>query len=209
MTSIGVPPSLAKGARTILGRPLTEQEAGSFLKYMNLLVKWNKTHRLVGSADPEWIIERLLLDSLLFLRILPAGVRWVLDFGTGAGVPGIPIKIVWPEIDMALLESKRRRVSFLLTTVRELGLTRTRVLGVRAEDLVAQSGGTFDAVVMRCAGNPDRVLPLAAGFVREGGIVVAAGPPKPVALTLGRWVQVPGVREKTTRRFAVLVKAGE
>src|SRR3989441_12780796 len=90
---------------SILGRPLTEQEAGSFLKYMNLLVKWNKTHRLVGSADPEWIIERLLLDSLLFLRILPAGVRWVLDFGTGAGVPGIPIKIVWPEIDMALLES--------------------------------------------------------------------------------------------------------
>lgn len=202
-----IPQRLTTGARTILGRPLAENEAASFINYLNLLVKWNKTHRLVGSTDPEWVIERLLLDSLLFLKILPADVRSLLDFGTGAGVPGIPIKIVRPETEVALLESKPRRISFLLTAVRELRLTRTRVVGARAEEVLAQLQGTFDAVVMRCAGSPDRILPLAAGFAREGGIVVAAGPPKPRALSVGRWVQVPGVRERTTRRFAVLTKS--
>ena len=70
-------------------------------------------HRIIGSTEPDWIVEGLLLDSLLFLRVLSPDVQSILDFGAGAGLPGIPIKIVRPEIELTLLEARRRRASFL------------------------------------------------------------------------------------------------
>jgi 16S rRNA (guanine527-N7)-methyltransferase len=143
-----------------------------------------------------------LLDSLLFLRILSPAVRSLLDFGAGAGLPGIPIKIVKPEIQLTLLESRRRRASFLSAAVRELGLSGACVVSARAED-APELRGSFDAVAMRCAGSLERTLPLAAGFVAPGGIVVASGPPDVRPLTGADWVTVPGIRAGSTRRFAV------
>lgn len=179
-----------------------------FRNYRELLQKWGSVSRLVGSTDPAWIVEYLLLDSLLFLRVLPPGVRSLLDFGAGAGIPGIPIKIMRPQIELSLLESRRRRASFLTTAVRELRLSGARVIQARGEDIVDELGKSFDAVVMRCAGHLPAMLPLAAQFAAPGGIVIAAGPPRPFALTVGRWLQVPGVREGTTRRFAVFSEPG-
>jgi 16S rRNA (guanine527-N7)-methyltransferase len=196
--------SLAEGAREILGRALTQPEVDSFQKYLELIIKWQRVQRLVGSSDPLWIAESLFLDSLLFLRVLPGGLRSIADLGSGAGFPGIPIKIVQPDIDVTLIESRERRVSFLSTVVRDLTLGGTRVLNARAEDLESRSGERFGAVLMRCAGNPGRLLPLAARLVRPGGIVVAAGPPESCDLPLGRWVEVAGVRGRSTRRFAVV-----
>jgi 16S rRNA (guanine527-N7)-methyltransferase len=189
-----------------MGRSATPTEIGQFSKYLDLLIKWASIHRLVGSTDPDWIVEHLFLDSLLFLRVLPAESSSILDFGAGAGLPGVPIAIVRPGSSMALLESKRRRASFLSTVVRELGLTGARVLSGRAEDLVNELDGAFDAVVMRCAGRLNEILPLATRFARTSGIVVAAGPPKPVSLEAGHWLEVPGVRAGTTRRYAVLTR---
>ncbi|HSF05645.1 MAG TPA: 16S rRNA (guanine(527)-N(7))-methyltransferase RsmG [Methylomirabilota bacterium] len=178
-----------------------------FGKYLELLIKWGSVYRMIGSIDPEWIVENLFLDSLLFLGVLPMEARSILDFGAGAGLPGIPIAIVRPSGEMALLEAKRRRATFLSTTIRELGLSGARVLSGRAEDLVQELGGAFDAVVMRCAGRFDEVLPLAARFIRAGGIVVASGPEKPGSLRAGEWRTVPAVREGSLRRFAVLQKS--
>jgi 16S rRNA (guanine527-N7)-methyltransferase len=161
---------------------------------------------MIGSTDPQWIVENLFLDSLLFVGVLPMETRSILDLGAGAGLPGIPIAIVRPGGEMALLEAKRRRASFLATVIRELGLAGARVLSARAEDLVGDLGSTFDAVVMRCAGRLDEILPLAAQFARAGGIVVASGPEKPGSLRTGEWCTVPGVRKGTSRRFAVLHK---
>jgi len=197
------------GFRAILKRPPSDRERVQFSIYLDLLIKWGSVHRLVGSTEPGWIVERLLLDSLLFLSVLPRETRSILDFGAGAGLPGIPIAVVWPEAEITLLESRRRRASFLAAAVRELGLSGARLVAARAEDLVAELGGTFDAVVMRCAGKLDDTLPLAARFAREGGgIVVASGPPKSGPLKLGRWLVVPGIRKGSTRRFAVLSRFG-
>jgi 16S rRNA (guanine527-N7)-methyltransferase len=173
-----------------------------------LLVKWGSVHRLIGSTNPEWIVEQLFLDSLLFLKVLPPEARSILDFGAGAGLPGIPIAIVRPEAELSLLESRRRRASFLLTAVRELGLTRTRVLDARSEELEESLRGAFDAVVMRCAGKLDRTMPVAARFAKAGGVVVAAGPPVSGPLKLGRWLVIPGIQKGSTRRFAVLAQTG-
>src|SRR5918992_1358518 len=114
--------ALAGGAREILGRPLSQSEAALFYKYMTLLIKWSSTHRMIGWAEPLWIVENLFLDSLLFLRILPPDIRSVMDLGAGAGIPGIPLKIVCSELHVTLLEARRRRAFFLSTVVRELGL---------------------------------------------------------------------------------------
>jgi 16S rRNA (guanine527-N7)-methyltransferase len=158
----------------------------------------------VGSIDPAWINEALFLDSLLFLRVLPPAVRSVADLGSGAGLPGIPIKIVRPEIEVALVESRERRTSFLSAVVRELRLPGIRVLNERAEDLVDEAGPRFGAVLMRCAGDPGRLLPLATRLVYPGGTVIAAGPPERQELPLGQWVEIAGVRRGQMRRFAVV-----
>jgi 16S rRNA (guanine527-N7)-methyltransferase len=197
------PIGLDEGARSILGRPLSELEVGLFSKYIKLLVKWGSVSRIIGSVEPDWIVEGLLLDSLLFLRVLPHDVQSILDFGAGAGLPGIPIKIVRSEIELTLLEGCRRLASFLSTAVRELGLRGARVLDTRAEDALTELRGSFDAAVIRCAGGLDRALPLASEFVTAGGIVVASGPPDPRLLTGAEWITIPGIRPASTRRFAV------
>lgn len=169
------------------------------------MIEWSSVHRLIGSTDPEWIAEHLLLDSLLFLRVVPHEAGSILDFGAGAGLPGIPIAVVRPDARVTLLEGRRRRASFLATCVRELGLTGARVVAARAEDVASELAGSFDVVVMRCAGRLDEILPVAAQFARsEGGLVVAAGPPRETPIRIGQWLEVAGVREGTTRRFAVL-----
>ena len=196
--------ALARGAKGILGRPLTDIELKLFGNYMILLSKWQKSHRLIGSTAPMWIVEHLFLDSLLFLKVLPPNATTILDLGSGAGLPGLPLKIVRGDLDVTLAESRRRRASFLATAVRELGLKGARVVSDRLEDRASDACGPFDAVVMRCAGDVNELMPLAARLAAPGGIVVATGPPVSRSLTSGDWVVVPGLEPGKTRRFAVL-----
>jgi 16S rRNA (guanine527-N7)-methyltransferase len=195
--------TLASGARSILGRPLTDPETESFDKYLKLLKKWQKVQRLIGSTDSEWIVENLFLDSLLFLRVLPREIESIADLGSGAGLPGIPIKIARPDIAVALIESRERRVSFLSTVLRELGLQGIRVLNGRAEEIAAATPQSFTAVVMRCAGDPTEVVPVAARLVVPRGFIVVAGSPTKRPLAAGQWVEVPGIRPGRTRSFVV------
>ena len=195
--------ALASGGAPILGRPLYAAELESFDKYLKLLQKWQRTQRLVGSADAGWIVEHLFLDSLLFLRVLPPDVASIADVGSGAGLPGIPIKIVNPGVRLALIESRAKRSSFLSAAVRELDLRGADVVTARAEEYARDRGQTFDAVVMRCAGDFGALARAAQGLVAPGGVIVATGPPNPRSLDLGKWVEVPGVRPGSTRRFAV------
>ena len=167
------------------------------------MIKWDRTYRIVGSSEPGWIIENLFLDSLLFLRALPADVRSLVDIGSGAGVPGIPISIVKPEVrPLLLVESRRRRASFLSTVVRELNLEGVVVLGERIASAPAPWRRALDAAVARCAGQTTAVVSLAEEFVRKGGVVVVSGSPHRGSARAGRDVVV---TKGTTRarRFIV------
>jgi 16S rRNA (guanine527-N7)-methyltransferase len=173
-----------------------------------LLLNWQKAHRLVGSSDPMWIVEHLFLDSLLFLKLLPSSVRALADVGSGAGLPGLPIKIVRPEIDVVLIESRRRRAMVLTSAIRAMKLAGARVAEGRIESFGDGLRGRLDAVVMRCAGDIEEMIPAAATLVSRAGIVVASGPPKPRPLSIGEWTTVPGVRPGSSRRFAVYQPLG-
>ena len=196
--------ALNRGSEAILGRPLTGIEHDKFSKYMIILAKWQKSHRFVGSVEPMWIVEHLLLDSLLFLKVLPSTAATLLDLGSGAGLPGLPIKIVRDDLEVTLAESRRRRASFLSSAVRELALSRTRVASDRLEDRANEFEGGFHAVVMRCAGDVNELMPLASRFATPGGVVIASGPPESRELSLGSWVVVPSWIPGKTRRFGVL-----
>jgi 16S rRNA (guanine527-N7)-methyltransferase len=116
-----------------------------------------------------------LEDSLLFLQEL-ADVTTVADIGTGGGLPGIPLAAVMTGAKFDLIESKRRKCSFLREAVRELRLPNCRILERDAATLPA-SGCTYDAVVSRAFMSPDRWVAFAADVLRPGGrLLVAAGP---------------------------------
>ena len=196
--------ALASGGARILGRPLSNSELDSFDKYLKLLQKWQKSQRLIGSSDAAWIVDELLLDSLLFLRVLPREFNSLADVGSGAGLPGIPIKIVKPGVRAALIESRARRASFLSSAIRELGLSDAHVVTSRVEDYATQQRGAFDVVVMRCAGDFADLAGPARDLVAAGGMVVASGPPSRRPLGVGEWVEVPGRAQGEMRRFAVV-----
>lgn len=195
--------ALASGGSTILGRPLNDAELGAFDKYLKLLQKWQRSQRLVGSSDAGWIVEKLLLDSLLFLRVLPRQMTSLADVGSGAGLPGIPLKIVMPDLRVVLIESRGRRASFLSAAVRELELESTEVVTARVEDYAREHPQAFDVVVMRCAGDFSKLARASSRLVHREGLIVASGPPHPRPLELGGWVEVEGARQGETRRFAV------
>jgi 16S rRNA (guanine527-N7)-methyltransferase len=165
--------NLLSSALPGLGRPLSADETQKTSNYLEILTKWQKTHRLVGSVDRDWLIRNVVIDSLAFLAHIPHGTRLVADVGSGAGIPGIPIAITQPELGVTLIEGRRRRASFLATVIRELGLANVTSENARVEDLAMSHRDRFDAAVMRCTGAIESILPPVFAIVRPGGVVVA------------------------------------
>lgn len=190
---------LGRKARRALGRELTASEIEPMCKYLNLLIKWNKAQRLIGSDQPMWIVDNVIVDSLLFRRALPTGIATLADVGSGAGIPGIPLAVVLRDVEVTLIEARQKRGSFLAAAIRELALRNCRLLNQRLEDVVDQLSGRFNAVVMRCAGSPAVLIPQLRGILASGGVVVASGPPKPVKVPVGDWLEVEG--PDRVRRF--------
>jgi 16S rRNA (guanine527-N7)-methyltransferase len=192
---------LQRTASSALGRPLTIDERDRLYKYLNLLAKWQKSQRLIGSADPTWIVDNVIVDSLLFRRAIPSGIAKLCDVGSGAGIPGIPLSIVMPDVDVTLIEARQKRGSFLSAAIRELALPNCRVLNERLENVRQELTGLFDAVVMRCAGDPAELIPQLSALLAPGGVVIASGPPKRDQVSGGSWLEVEGPRG--VRRFWV------
>ena len=160
------------------GRAPKAVERTRFERYLRLLVEWNRTHRLTAIRSAEGIVADLFVGSLLYLSCLPPGPIKVADLGTGPGIPGVPLRIVRDDIALTLVESKRKRVSFLAALKRELELSDLSILEGRAEELVttrSDLAGTFDVVVARAVGAS--ILPIAMTYLRPGGLFLAGGPP--------------------------------
>lgn len=159
----------------------------------------------MGSSGPGWIIDHIVLDSLLFARLLPSTAERVLDVGSGAGVPGIPLKIVLERASFTLLESRARRVSFLSAVVRELALRDCSIVNDRLESIADEQAASFDVATLRCAGNPIQLRDPVFRVLKPGGLMIAAGPPRQRVTSGGDWTEVAGPLGK--RLFWVARKA--
>ena len=169
---------LQEGA-SALGISLDERQLRLLAAYEEEILKWNRIVSLVAVQSPRDLPVKHFLDSLTVLPLLPTpGIR-LLDIGTGAGFPGLPLKIARPDIDLYLLEASRKKVSFLKEIIRILGLTDVTVIHSRVEKLMA--AGTMaeacDGVISRAAFQPPELLAMGRHFLRPGGsLIIMQGP---------------------------------
>jgi 16S rRNA (guanine527-N7)-methyltransferase len=179
-----------KAFPALLGRAATPAERVAFARYADLLLVWNRAHHLTALKTRAEIGQGLFLDSLLFGTLLPRGPARVLDIGAGAGIPGVPLRLVEPELSLTLIESRRKPVSFLHALIRDLALPDITVHHGRAEDVVVQLPelkGIFDRVLTRAVGRSPELIELAMQYLRPGGRLIASGPPVGAALPKVDW----------------------
>lgn len=129
-----------------------------FLDYLALLQRWNARLSLTAVREPEEIIRRHFVECAFVAQHLPADIESLLDYGSGAGFPGIPIAICRPEIRVTLAESQGKKASFLREAVRAVG-TATQVFDGRVETLPRER--RFDAVALRAVEKMELAIPLA------------------------------------------------
>jgi 16S rRNA (guanine527-N7)-methyltransferase len=134
----------------------------------------NQAVNLTSITDPLEIAEKLMLDSMVPGRFIPPGSS-VLDLGTGAGFPGIPLKISFPSLSVTLLDSKRKKINFVKYSIRLLNLTRIEAKQARAEELAGQPemARSFDVVVSRAVTSLSRLIPISTPFLKLNGIIIA------------------------------------
>jgi 16S rRNA (guanine527-N7)-methyltransferase len=143
---------------------LDEATATGFATYCALLLRWNARTNLTAIRDEDGILSRHFVESIACARALPSGIATLLDFGSGAGFPGIPIALCRPEIAVTLAESQGKKAAFLQEAVRTLGLS-TKVHCGRAEFLSTK----FDCVTLRAVDSMPQAVLAATSLVASGG----------------------------------------
>lgn len=186
------------------------------MSYVHLLDKWNKVYNLTAVRDPHEMVVRHLLDSLSVLPYLQ-GER-VLDVGTGAGLPGIPLAIVCPAREFVLLDSNNKKTRFVQQAISELGLANVIVVQSRVEDFHAplHPTGAFDVVLSRAFASITDMLLSCAQHAAPDGILLAMKGANPVneliRISQGYTVegihrlQIPGLHEE---RHVVCLRQAE
>lgn len=166
---------LADGAKKICVM-LTEKQLNQFEQYYELLIEWNQKMNLTAITQPEEVVYKHFLDSLSCLQTgLFVENSRVIDVGTGAGFPSIPLKIACPSLQMVLLDSLQKRLTFLEEVIDKLGLEEITLLHARAEDAGQQEDWReqFDLAVARAVAPMPVLCELCLPFVRQGGRLVA------------------------------------
>ena len=157
-----------------IGITLTSRETDLLVEYYKELLLWNEKMSLVSVKSPL-DIPKHFIDSLTVTKFIKDGDLKLLDIGTGAGLPGIPLKIKMESLRVTLLDSSRKKISFLKSVIRKLGLRDISVVNDRAESLIHEKGykGFFDIVISRAAFKIPHFLILGEPFLSDGGILIA------------------------------------
>jgi len=158
---------LASGAR-VLGVELTDAQRDTLLQFAALLRRWNAAFNLVSRRDVPRLIARHLLDALSLSPMLRG--RRVLDLGTGAGLPGLPLAITNPGVEFTLLDRSERRIRFVRQAVLELNLKNVAPLTSDYGDFRANT--LFDTVASRAVAKPVALWRSAANFLGPGGVAL-------------------------------------
>jgi 16S rRNA (guanine527-N7)-methyltransferase len=154
---------------TPFGLRLAQDQTAKILTCLDLLMRWNEKINLTAIRSPEEAVTRHFGESLFISTRLRMTGR-LLDIGTGAGFPGLALKIAFPELEVTLLEPVGKKRAFLKEVIRVCELSSVRVLADRLEDfLAAHSAPEFDFATMRAVGNLEVLVPFAAKALKIGG----------------------------------------
>ena len=158
------------------GISCSESQLGDFMVFLKELKKWNRTYNLSALKTDNDIIIKHFIDSLLYLKAVPDRPVRIADVGAGAGFPGIPIKIVRPEINMTLIEPTRKKASFQRHMIRVLGLSGINVMEMRVEE-IGEDEAPFDIIVSRATFSLEEFIKMACPYINEDGLlIVSKGP---------------------------------
>ena len=161
------------------GLELTDHQAAQFVQYADLLTEWNSVMNLTGITDFDEIVEKHFLDSaaIAFLKNVSRETwnRNLIDVGTGAGFPGIPLKILFPNLKVTLLDSLNKRINFLNEVIRVLDLKQIKAIHGRAEDFakLPVQREQYELCVSRAVANLSTLTEYCLPFIRKGGWFVA------------------------------------
>jgi len=160
------------------GQSLTESQYKSLARYQELVL--SAPMNLTAITTPEDFAIKHFIDSLTLLPWLDklSETANCIDIGTGAGVPGIPLKIARPTLKLTLLDSLNKRILFLRSAVEELGLQNVECIHARAEDMVKQKSASYDLATARAVASLDKLAAYALPLVKPGGVFLAMKGPE-------------------------------
>jgi len=165
--------SLSGGA-LLYGVHLDDDALSLLERYSDILSLWNRTMNLVSKRDMDRFVEYHLLDSLKVSSCIDmVSLEKIMDFGSGAGLPGIPLKIAFPHLQTVLVDSMAKRVNFLTHVISELSLSSVSVIRSRVEEMPSSYNGAFDMVITRATVSLLRAFSFTARFLRPKGMLVS------------------------------------
>lgn len=153
-----------------IGIHILPEIASQFYEYMNLLLEWNEKINLTAIIEPQEVILKHFVDSITINKYL-SGISNVMDIGTGAGFPGIPLKMIHPEIQFTLVDSLNKRILFLEDVCKKLNLNDIECLHARAEELAKDKKyrQVYEVVTSRAVARLSTLLEYMIPFVKIGG----------------------------------------
>jgi len=163
-----------------LGLTVRDELISAFMMFLSELKRWNRAYNLTGLKKDEDIVIKHFLDSLLYLRAIPDGEIKVADIGSGAGFPGIPIKIIRPEIEIYLIEPTKKKSAFLRHITRQLSLNKTEVIEKRIEEVRANQelSSSVDVAISRALFSIKEFIKKASYILKPGGTLILNKGPK-------------------------------
>lgn len=172
--------NLIKEKTSQLEIPLNDYQIGQFISYYNILAEWNQVMNLTAITEFEEVVNKHFIDSLTLIKAvdkekLQSDNISVIDIGTGAGFPGIPLKIAFPRITITLLDSLNKRIKFLDDIIEKIGLKRIYTLHGRAEDYARKQEyrEKYDLCVSRAVANLATLSEYTLPYVKKSGYFIS------------------------------------